>query len=100
MVHTNHFLDAELAEQDEINVFAKNSSKRRLRTVLDAGILKAGDTEHHHRLLAAPPVLVPDNGDIRRERTVAAVILSPDVGEMLLWPGDPSTVPEQVHVFP
>nr|BAW27708.1 acyltransferase [Streptomyces sp. SoC090715LN-17] len=100
LVHTNHFLDAGLAEQDEINVFAKNSSKRRLRTVLDAGIPKAGDTEGHHRLLATPPVLVPDNGDIRRERTVAAVILRPDLGEMRLWPGDPSTVPEQVYVLP
>lgn len=100
LVHTNHFLNAELAEQDEINVFAKNSSKRRRRTVLDAGIPEAGDTERHHRLLATPPILVPDNGDIRRERTVAAVILRPDLGEMRLWPGDPSTVPQQLHVLP
>lgn len=97
LVHTNHFLDAGLAEQDEINIFAKNSSRRRLQTVLDAGIPKAGDTEGHHRLLSTPPILVPDNGDIRRERTVAAVILRPDLGEMRLWPGDPSAVPEQVH---
>ncbi|MCB5168170.1 C45 family peptidase [Streptomyces bambusae] len=97
LVHTNHFLDAGLAEQDEINIFAKNSSRRRLQTVLDAGIPKADDTEGHHRLLATPPILVPDNGDIRRERTVAAVILRPDLGEMRLWPGDPSAVPEQVH---
>ncbi|MGW5043540.1 C45 family autoproteolytic acyltransferase/hydolase [Streptomyces griseoluteus] len=99
LAHTNHFLDAELAEQDEINIFAKNSSKRRLQTVLDAGIPKAGDTASHHRLLATPPILVRDNGDIRRERTVAAVVLRPDLGEMRLWPGDPSTVRDQVHVL-
>ncbi|MFE0704892.1 C45 family autoproteolytic acyltransferase/hydolase [Streptomyces sp. NPDC058872] len=99
LAHTNHFLDAELTEQDEINVFAKNSSKRRLQTVLDAGIPKAGDTASHHRLLATPPILVRDNGDIRRERTVAAVVLRPDLGEMRLWPGDPSTVQDQVHVL-
>ncbi|MFF4251309.1 C45 family autoproteolytic acyltransferase/hydrolase [Streptomyces sp. NPDC001663] len=97
LAHTNHFLDAGFAERDEINIFAKNSSRRRLETVREAGIPKASDTAGHHRLLSTPPILVPDNGDIRRERTVAAVILRPDLGEMRLWPGDPSAVPEQVH---
>ena len=97
LVHTNHFLDPDLAERDEINVFAKNSSRRRLETVLEAGIPKAGDTASHHRLLSTPPILVPDNGDIRRERTVAAVVMRPDLGEIRLWPGDPSLVEEQVH---
>ncbi|MFE6173443.1 C45 family autoproteolytic acyltransferase/hydolase [Streptomyces sp. NPDC056464] len=100
LAHTNHFLDADFAERDEINVFAKNSSRRRLETVREAGIPKASDTASHHRLLSTPPILVPDNGDIRRERTVAAVIMRPDLGEIRLWPGDPSTAQEQVHSLP
>lgn len=97
LAHTNHFLHPDFAARDEINVFAKNSSRRRLQAVLEAGVPEAGDTAAHHRLLSTPPVLVPDNGDIRRERTVAAVVMRPDLGEMRLWPGDPSAVPEQVH---
>lgn len=97
LAHTNHYLDPDFAERDEINIFAKNSSGRRLDAVRVAGIPGASDTASHHRLLSTPPVLVPDNGDIRRERTVAAVILRPDLGEIRLWPGDPSTAKEQVH---
>ncbi|GAB3998689.1 hypothetical protein GCM10029992_25190 [Glycomyces albus] len=92
-VHTNHFLHPDFAERDEINVFAKNSSRLRLRAVLDAGL--PDNVEDHRRLLSKPPILVPDNGDIRRERTVAAVVLRPDSGEMVLWPGNPSTATEQ-----
>lgn len=97
LAHTNHFLDSNFAERDEINIFAKNSSGRRLEAVREAGIPNASDTASHHRLLSTPPIFVPDNGDIRRERTVAAVILLPNLGEIRLWPGDPSTAKEQVH---
>lgn len=97
LVHTNHFLDADFAERDEINVFAKNSSRRRLDAVLAAGIPDAGDTEGHYRLFSTPPICVPANGDIRRERTVAAVVMRPELGELRLWPGDPSKVRDQVH---
>jgi isopenicillin-N N-acyltransferase-like protein len=31
-----------------------------------------------------------DTGDIRRERTVAAVVMVPDQGELHVRPGDPS----------
>jgi hypothetical protein len=99
LTHTNHYLDPDFAERDEINVFAKNSSRRRLEAVRAAGVPKAGDTASHHRLLSTPPIFVPDNGDIRRERTVAAVVLRPDLGEIRLWPGNPSTVDEQVHLL-
>jgi hypothetical protein len=97
LVHTNHFLDRDFAERDEINVFAKNSSRRRMEAVRQAGIPKADDTAGHRALLLTPPVFVPDNGDIRRERTVAAVVLRPDLGEIRLWSGDPSTAEEHVH---
>ncbi|MET7680637.1 C45 family peptidase [Streptomyces sp. NPDC005423] len=99
LVHTNHFLDEKFAELDEINIFAKNSSRRRMAVVREAGIPDADDTAGHHRLLSTPPVFVPDNGDIRRERTVAAVVMRPDLRELRIWPGNPSTATEHVHTL-
>ncbi|GLY28358.1 C45 family peptidase [Kineosporia sp. NBRC 101731] len=97
LAHTNHFLHPDLLARDEINIFAKNSSRRRLEAVRAALVLDPDDTDGHHRLLSVPPVLVADNGDIRRERTVAAVMMRPDRGELRLWPGDPSTAGELVY---
>jgi hypothetical protein len=94
LFHTNHFLHPDFAAADEINIFARNSSRRRLEAVRAAGIPGANDTPGHYRLLSAAPLCVPDHGDIRRERTVAAVLLRPDLGELRLWPGDPS-IPQQ-----
>ncbi|MFV2104319.1 C45 family autoproteolytic acyltransferase/hydolase [Micromonospora sp. LOL_024] len=91
-VHTNHFLDPEFAEHDEVNVFARNSSQRRLdacRTRLAALPAGAG-AEEHFALLAEPPITVPDSGDVRRERTVAAVVAYGGRGELHVRPGDPS----------
>jgi isopenicillin-N N-acyltransferase-like protein len=99
LAHTNHFLHRDFAARDEINIFAKNSSRRRLEAVRAAAIPDADDTAGHHRLLSAPPVCVPDNGDIRRERTVAAVLMRPDRGELLLWPGNPATTTAPVHAL-
>jgi isopenicillin-N N-acyltransferase like protein len=96
LFHTNHFLHPDFAARDEINVFAGNSSRRRLEAVRAAGIPDANDAQGHHRLLSTAPICVPDNGDIRRERTVAAVVLRPGMGEMRLWPGDPSIAKECV----
>ena len=44
----------------------------------------------HFAELARAPVCVADTGDIRRERTVAAVVLLPEEGAMHIRPGDPS----------
>ena len=41
-------------------------------------------------MLSRPPICVADTGDIRRERTVAAVVMLPDRGELHIRPGDPS----------
>ncbi|MFL6162587.1 MAG: C45 family autoproteolytic acyltransferase/hydrolase [Jatrophihabitantaceae bacterium] len=92
LAHTNHFLAAGLAERDELNVFARNSSKLRLEAAR-AGLTQLAadaDVERHFELLSAPPICVPDNGDIRREHTVAAVVMLPDRGELHIRPGDPS----------
>lgn len=92
--HTNHFLDPGFAQRDELNVFARNSSVLRLRACegVLAGLAgqNGAGADEHFALLAQPPVCVADTGDIRRERTVAAVVMLPQAGELHLRPGDPS----------
>ncbi|MBB4894218.1 putative choloylglycine hydrolase [Streptomyces olivoverticillatus] len=91
-VHTNHFLHPDFVPSDEINVFARNSSLRRLEAGtagLDA-LRPEADPEEHFGLLSQPPICVPDRGDIRSERTVAAVVMLPARGELHVRPGDPS----------
>jgi len=92
VAHTNHFLTAGFTERDELNVFARNSSVRRLAAA-EAGLARlAEDAEvaEHFEVLSAAPICVPDTGDIRRERTVAAVVMLPDRGELHIRPGNPS----------
>ncbi|MFF7651028.1 C45 family autoproteolytic acyltransferase/hydrolase [Streptomyces sp. NPDC007983] len=90
-VHTNHFLDPDFAGRDELNVFARNSSLRRFETA--ASGLRAlpanADPDEHFSVLSRPPICVADDGDIRRERTVAAVVLDARNGALHLRPGDP-----------
>ncbi len=90
VAHTNHYLRPEFAAFDELNIFASNSSVRRLRACLD-GLSSSSPAavDEHFALLAAPPICVGDTGDIRRERTVAAVVMLPDRGELHVRPGDP-----------
>lgn len=86
LVHTNHFLHPDFVPLDELNVFAKNGSLRRL----DACAVRLKElpddapVADHLAILTTPPVFVPDNGDIRRERTVAIVVMRPEQGEMRL----------------
>lgn len=97
--HTNHFLHPDFVPHDELNVFARNFSQLRLdacRGELAALGPDAG-VEYHFALLSAPPVRVEGDGDIRRERTVAAVVLRPDLGEMHIRPGDPAR--SRTHSF-
>lgn len=92
VAHTNHFLVAAFAQRDELNVFARNSSVRRLESAR-AGLAQLpedAEVERHFELLSAAPICVADTGDIRRERTVAAVVMLPDRGELHIRPGDPS----------
>jgi isopenicillin-N N-acyltransferase like protein len=91
-VHTNHFLHPDLAPRDELNVFARNSSVLRLETCRDrlAALAPSAGVEDHFALLSAAPIRVADTGDIRRERTVAAVVIVPDRAELHVRPGDPA----------
>lgn len=102
--HTNHYLDAGFAGQDELNVFARNSSVQRLKACHAwlARLAETGtgaDVEEHFAELARAPVCVADTGDIRRERTVAAVVLLPQEGVMHVRPGDPSASSTQAFGF-
>jgi hypothetical protein len=91
-VHTNHFLHDAFTAHDELNVFARNSSLLRLRAGRSALASLSPDAgvEEHFAALSAAPICVADTGDVRRERTVAAVVLRPERGELHLRPGDPS----------
>ncbi|HEX4829607.1 MAG TPA: C45 family peptidase [Trebonia sp.] len=94
LVHTNHFLHPDFTRYDQLNIFARNSSALRLKTAV-AGLATLGapggaGVEEHFGLLSQPPICVAGNGDIRREKTVAAVVLLPARGELHLRPGDPS----------
>ncbi|MGW6907783.1 C45 family autoproteolytic acyltransferase/hydolase [Streptomyces sp. NPDC054940] len=90
--HTNHFLHPDFAPRDELNVFARNFSLLRLDTCREklARLPSDAGVEDHFALLSAAPIRVEGNGDIRRERTVAAVVLRPDLGELHVRPGDPA----------
>lgn len=101
VTHTNHYLHPDFTSRDELNVFARNFSVLRLKTC-DAGLAEltarpgGAGAEEHFAFLAAPPVRVAGNGDIRRERTVAAVVALPGRGELHVRPGDPSLSSTQV----
>jgi hypothetical protein len=93
--HTNHYLHPDFTARDALNVFARNSSVLRLKAC-EAGLPgltgpgTGADVEEHFALLTQPAICVAGTGDIRRERTVAAVVLLPGRGELHVRPGDPS----------
>src|SRR5215472_64314 len=100
-VHTNHFLHPDFAPNDELNIFARNSSLRRLsacRTWLST-LRPEASVEDHFAILSAPPICVFDEGDIRRELTVAGVVMLPSRGELYLRPGNPSQTMTQVFAL-
>lgn len=91
--HTNHYLHPDFVAADELNVFARNSSLQRLKAGQAALVDAAAsglDAEGHFGLLTGPTICVSDTGDIRRERTVGAVVMLPERGELHVRPGDPS----------
>ncbi|APE35882.1 peptidase C45 [Nocardia mangyaensis] len=90
--HTNHFLHPDFTDHDELNIFARNSSTRRLDTCTAAldTLPPAAAVSDHFDLLCRPPIRIPNHGDIQRERTVAAVVLIPARRQLHLRPGDPS----------
>jgi isopenicillin-N N-acyltransferase like protein len=100
--HTNHYLDPDFAAADELNIFARNSSMQRLKACKSAlaETTSGIEVEGHFGLLAQPSICVADTGDIRRERTVAAVVMLPGRGELHVRPGDPSRNGTQIFRIP
>jgi hypothetical protein len=98
VTHTNHYLCQDFAPRDELNVFARNSSVRRLRAC-EEGLAQfaSASVEEHFALLSGPVICVGDTGDIRRERTVAAVVMLPHLGELHVRPGNPAV--SRTHAF-
>ncbi|SDC49868.1 C45 family autoproteolytic acyltransferase/hydolase [Streptomyces prasinopilosus] len=98
VVHTNHFLHPDLAHGDALNPFARRSSLRRLEAASE-GVRRLPPSacpEEHLALLSTRPIRVPDRGDIRAERTVAAVVMVPSRRELHIRPGDPALSATQV----
>jgi isopenicillin-N N-acyltransferase like protein len=91
-VHTNHYLHPDLESHDEMNVFAGNSSRQRLAACRSglAELAPDASVEQHFDLLCRAPICVGEEGDIRRERTVAGVVALPGHSELYVRPGDPS----------
>jgi hypothetical protein len=81
---TNHFLHPDFVAADELNVFARNSSVLRRDSCAAAlAELPAGaGVDDHFAVLGRRPVRVDDTGDIRREKTVATVVVRPGRGEL------------------
>lgn len=102
--HTNHYLHPDFASADELNIFARNSSLLRLKAcqsaLAEATVCSGLGVEEHFGLLAQPAMCVGDTGDIRRERTVAAVVMLPQRRELHLRPGDPSRSSTQIFRIP
>lgn len=100
-VHTNHFLHPDLVPFDEVNVFARNSSRQRLDACRDrlAHLPDGCGADEHFAVLAEPPIFIRNDGDIRRERTVASVVMQPAEGMLHVLPGDPKTNSVQTFSF-
>ncbi len=84
LVHTNHFLHPDLESLDALNPFARRSSVRRWQSCVDRLAQVPLSAEQHFAVLSTPPIHVAGTGDIRRERTVATVVLHPTLGELHL----------------
>lgn len=92
LVHTNHFLSEEFVPMDQMNPFSRNSSMRRLdacTTQLES-LGRQASAGELMTLLCQEPINVPDTGNIRREKTVGAVVLLPKQGEFHVRRGDPA----------
>lgn len=97
--HTNHFLHQDFLADDAINIFAKNSSLQRLAKAREFLAFGSHTGEECFMPFSEAPLCVADNGDIRRERTVAAAVMLPEQGIMLVRPGNPAVNQTQCFSF-
>ncbi|MET3134817.1 isopenicillin-N N-acyltransferase-like protein [Oxalobacteraceae bacterium GrIS 1.11] len=85
LVHANHFLHAEFQGRDELNPLAAIFSRQR-QAACEAELAALGTSPSVAeclRILAQPPICVAASDNVRREETVASVVMQP--GNGTLW---------------
>jgi isopenicillin-N N-acyltransferase like protein len=95
--HTNHFLDPDFSARDEMNIFARNGSGKRL-DACSAWLRANGDRldpEAYFDLFTSDPIVVPNSGNRSVEKTVAAVVLDPVERVLYVRAGDPRAATTQ-----
>ena len=101
LCHANHFVDPDFAKIDALNVFAQNSSRARHASAEQVLAEHPGHPSARSMLnaLSAAPINVQGARDMTRERTVAAVMMSPRAGEMVLRRGDPAHAKDETFTL-
>jgi hypothetical protein len=96
LCHTNHYLHPDLEPRDEMNIFTRNASRRRLRILSDLvdGLGGEAAPEALFALLSDHSMYplglcVHAEGDPERDSTVAAVVMRPRTGELFVRRGNP-----------
>ncbi len=106
LFHTNHFLNEELASIDQMNIFSKHSSMRRLNRTKELFCAQQNDIDPEsifdifsdHSLYPAG-ICVHSEGNIRREETVGAVVMYPYEGCLYVRQGNPCKSQTQMFSF-
>jgi hypothetical protein len=98
LAHTNHFLSSDFAAEDALNPFARISSVKRLDACWEglAALGEEADPDTVMAIFTRAPIRVAGTADIRRERTVGAVVMRPSLGELHVRRGDPALAPTEV----
>lgn len=99
VAHTNSYLHPDFESRDEMNVFSRNSSRARLRAMEQgwSDMSKATPEKGLFAVMSGAPINVTGPYDLRREKTVASVVMDPCSGTLLLRRGDPAKATTERH---
>ena len=102
LAHTNHFLNHEFAAKDELNIFARNSSVNRLEAAQHflSSQPESLSKSELMTFFSESPVNVARDYNMQFEKTVAAVVMDPIAGEIILRRGNPALSENQKIVLP
>jgi hypothetical protein len=96
LCHTNHYLHPELECRDEMHIFTRNASRRRLKILGERADRLGGEAapEALFALLSDHSMYplglcVHAEGDPERDATVASVVMRPGTGELFVRRGNP-----------
>jgi hypothetical protein len=96
LAHTNHYLHPDLIAADRMNIFSRNSSIQRLR-ILQQQLNDPGLSQQHIQEVFSGHTLYPtgicahNQSNVKRNETVASVIMYPLEGIMWALKGKPCT---------